>query len=210
MSTESKVPGGDEQNPGGESGKDQNDSKNESQNQPGAKNSVAYETYQKVLDEAKAAKKRLSEFEKAKRDAEEAKLKQDGEYKTLLEQREQELAEERKAKTELETKISDGRKLNAFLGAMTGEVPKQYWSLIDLENVAMDPATGQPDPASVKRAAEKFEKEYSDVVKRPNKSRLPSGTPGGSDKALGYAEEMKQAKTQKEFDAVLAKYGKLG
>jgi dsDNA-specific endonuclease/ATPase MutS2 len=187
MTTDVKDPGGVDALPGGDDDK----SKKTDQTTPPAKDSVAYDTYKKAVDEAKAAKAKVAEFEKAKREAEESKLKQDGEYKKLLEQREQELEEERKGRKDLETKINESRKLNAFLNAVSGEVPKQYWSLIDLENVAVDPETGMPDESSVKRAAEKFEKEYADVIKKPSKSKLPNDAPKGGAGKLSYDSWLK-------------------
>ncbi len=206
MTTALKVPGGDDQNPGGNSD-DQN--KDDSSSQTPAKGTVAYETYKKAVDEAKAAKAKVAEFEKSKREAEESKLKQDGEYKKLLEQREQELKETQEKLSGTEKKISESRKLNAFLGAVPGDVPKQYWGLIDLDGIAVDPETGMPDPASVKKAAAEFEKSHPEVVKKPNKGKLPTDAANGSGAPTGFSAEIKAAKTQKELDLVLAKYGKI-
>lgn len=187
MSTAVKVPGGDDQNPGGNAGDQTKDVPgDQSTTPPPAKETVAYDTYKKAVDEAKAAKAKVAEFEKAKREAEEAKLKQDGEYKKLLDQREIELKETKEKLSGTEKKISEGRKLNAFLGALTGEIPKQYWPLIDLEEVAMDPTTGIPDESSVKRAAEKFEAQYSDVIKKPSSSKLPNEAAKGAKTKLTY------------------------
>jgi len=186
MTTASNVPGGDAQNPGGSSDQNQ-DQKNPADETPNDKpKSVSYESYQKVLDEAKKAKAKAAEYERAQKAREEEELKKQGEYQKLLAQREEELAKERKDRQELQDKITDSRKINAFLGAVTGEVPKQYWSLIDLDQIAVDPETGMPDEASVKKAAAEFEKQYVDVVKKPTKGKLPNEAPRGGSASLTY------------------------
>jgi hypothetical protein len=190
MTTASKVPGGDDQLPGGNADESNKDNPADKDQAP-PKGTVAYETYQKVLDEAKAAKKKVAEFEKAKRDAEETSLKEQGNYKKILEEREKELQETKDKLSGLDKKISDSRKMNAFLGAIGGDVPKQYWPLVDLEDVAVNPETGMPDESSVKRAAEKFEKDFPDVIKRPSKSKLPNEAPRGGGTKLSYEAWLK-------------------
>jgi hypothetical protein len=184
MSTAAKVPGGDDQIPGGNPG-DQKDDQTDPNPAP-PKGTVAYDTYKKAVDEAKAAKAKVAEFEKAKRESEEAALKEQGNYKKILEEREKELKETREKLSGTEKKISDSRKMNAFLGSIAGDVPKQYWSLIDLDDVAVDPETGMPDESSVKRAADKFEKEYGEVIKKPSKGKLPNDAPKGGSAKLTY------------------------
>jgi hypothetical protein len=208
MTKTHQVPGGDDQNPGGTSEHNQEQQTQPTTDETPKPRTVAYESYQKAIDEAKKAKAKAAEYERAQRAREEEELKKQGEYKKLLEQRESELNEARTARQALESKISDSRKLNAFLGSVTGDVPKQYWSLIDLDTIAVDPETGMPDEASVKKAAADFEKQYSDVVKKPTKGKLPNDAPQGSGAAVGFEAEIRKAKNQKEFDAVLVKYGK--
>jgi hypothetical protein len=187
MSTKAKVPGGDEQPPGGSADeKSDNLKDDDSGDAPPAKGTVAYETYQKAIDEAKAAKKKVAEFEKQKREAEETKLKQDGEYKKLLDQRDEELKTEREKNQKLNGSIENSRKMSAFLGAASGEIPKQYWPLIDLEQIAVDPESGQPDEASIKKAVKSFEAEYPDVVKRKTSGKLPQDNARGAGGKLSY------------------------
>lgn len=185
MTTAPIVPGGDDQLPGGNS-EDQKEVQPDPATPP-AKGTVSYETYTKVLDEAKAAKAKVAQFEKSQKEFEEAKLKEAGDWKKIAEQREQELKGAKEIISENERRISEGRKLNALLGAMTGEVPKQYWSLMDLDDVTINPETGLPDDASVKVAAERFEKQFPDVVKKPSKSKLPNDAAKGGTGKITYA-----------------------
>jgi hypothetical protein len=188
MSTSVKDPGGVDGNPGGNDDKTKDVSNDSDKDTSPKPQSVAYESYQKALDEAKAAKKKVAEFERAKREADESKLKQDGEWKKLLEQREIELKETREKLSAKDKMIEDNRKMAAFLDSVTGEVPKQYWSLIDLDQIAVDPETGRPDEASVKKVASVFEKQFAEVIKKPSTSKLPNDAPQGGGGKLTYKQ----------------------
>lgn len=206
MSKTANVPGGDDQNPGGTS--EQNQEQTQSQDNAGDQNpprSVSYDSYKKAVDEAKAAKKKADELERKEKQREEAALAEQGNYKKLLEQRETELKDERKKYSELNSKVTESRKMNAFLGAVSGEIPDKYWGLVDLDAVAVDPETGKPDEASVKAAAEAFEKQYPDVVKKPTRSKLPNDAPNGGSAKLKYVDWLKlpddqKAKRMKDVD----------
>jgi hypothetical protein len=186
MSTASKVPSGDDQNPGGElDTKTKDDASGGGDSKPKA---PSYETYQKVLDEAKKAKEALREYQRKEKEAEDAKLKQQGEYQKILEQREAELKQEREEKQTLKDSIQNGKKLNAILGKLTGELPSQYWSLVDLEKIAVNPETGAPDEASVLNAAKEFEKQFPHVVVRKTTSKLPNDDARGASGKLTYKD----------------------
>jgi len=163
-----------------------------------SKQTVSYDSHQKLLKEKKAIQARLADFEKKEKEAAEAKAKADGNYKQLLEERDKKIAE-------LEGTVSEGNKrwestakLNAFLDSVDGEIPKQYWSLIDIENIAINPETELPDEMSVKEAVKKFSKTYPDVVKKRTGSKLPNTPPQGANrkltveawKALPYKEKV--------------------
>jgi hypothetical protein len=208
MSKNPAAPGGSDPIPGGDpENKPNSQDPNPADPGEGAPRQVSYDSYKKAVDEAKAAKKRLDDFERKEKDREEASLKEQGNFKKLLEQREAELKDTQKKLTDLDSKISNSRKLNSVLGAIGSEIPKQYWGLIDLEQIAVDPDSGLPDESSIKKAAEEFRKQFPEVIKT-TKGKLPNDAPGGAG-SLGFAAEIKAAKTQKEFDAVMAKYGKV-
>jgi len=204
MSTPQPGSSGADQTPGGASDKpsDNQNPKPEGDSKP---QTVSHDTYSKVLDEAKKAKAKLAEFERKEKEREDAKLVETGEYKKLLDSRDAENKELKEKLGGLEGKIADGRKMNAFLGAVTGEVPKQYWNLIDLDGIAVDPATGMPDEASVKKAADNFEKLFPEVVKKPTKGRLPSDAPQGGGGKILYKDWLKlpyEEKIKRQVDVV--------
>jgi hypothetical protein len=205
------ISGGDDQNAGGVSEENQNDNQDASQS---ASKAVDYDTYDKAVKQKKAFQAKLAEREseleqlrREKQEREEAELAKKGEYQKLLEQREVELKSEREKLSAIQSQIAESRKLSAVLERVGGEVKKEYWALLDLDSVAIDPDTGMPDEASALAAAKEFEKRFPEVVRRPNQKTLPAGAPHGA-KPLSFEVEIRAAKTQHELDAVLAKYGK--
>jgi hypothetical protein len=202
MSTATKVPSGDEQNAGGELDPNKKD---DSLSADPANKAPSYETYKKVVDEAKKAKDKLREYERKEKEAEEAKLKEQGDFKKLLEQRDADLKAKDEKLTKLESSIQNGKKLNAILGKLTGDLPSQYWSLVDLDEVAVNPETGTPDEASVLKVAKEFEKTYPHVVVKKTTSKLPNDAPNGAKSKISYKEWLElpydeQKKRQRDVD----------
>lgn len=167
---------------------------------------VKYETYSRVLGEKKKIQEqmkdmaaKLAEFEAAQRATEEADMKKRGDYEKLLNQeREAKKAIEDQLKAR-EAQITNSLKLDAVLKALDGQVESQYWGLIDVDGIPVDPETNTPDELSVKKYAEQFAQKYQRVIVRPNQSRMPNDAAQGAGKAMTYEEwkklplkEMKQ------------------
>lgn len=160
---------------------------------------VAYETYQRTLDEAKAAKAKAKELEDqlaaiANEKAEKERLAAEkaGDTAKLLEL-------ERKKREELEGKLSDftsketrRTKLAAALSGLNGAVDPKFYELIDFDSIVLD-ETGRPNDLSVQKVVEKFKSEYPEVLKAPNGSKLPSKAPGGGNppSKIAHAEWLK-------------------
>lgn len=174
----------------------------------GSKQTVAYETHQKLLRERKKDQELLRELQAKEKAREEEKLKEQGNFQTLLKQREEELKKEREEKQRLVQEREDGLRLNALLKHMSGTVERQYWALFDLDKVAIDPSSGKVDEATAQAAAKAFEAQYGKVVEKKSNAKLPQEAAQGGASGGGFETEIKAAKTQKEFDAVMKKYGK--
>ena len=151
------------------------------------KQTVAYSTYRKVLSQEKNLRARLEEAnsklaeQKAKEQAEEEKrLSEQGEYKKLLDL-------ERKKREELEGKnaeyhrsILDAHKLNAFKEKLNGRVANPaYYDFVDLDNIVINPDTGDIDEVSVQSVVDKFVMEHSPLIKS-DRPRLPNDAPKDS------------------------------
>lgn len=166
-----------------------------------SKDKVAYESYQKLLNEKKARDAQLAEFQKRFDEIEnqrkletETKLKEKEDYQSLLKLREQELEDMRSKLTakdselgETKRTIESGVKLSSFLSALEGNVDRKYWSMIDLDEVLIDPTTGTPDPTSVKKCADLFSKSYPELVQKKSVPRTPERAASASG-GLSYEE----------------------
>ena len=179
----------------------QDDKKNDAENNE--KDVVKYETYQRTIKQLKRIKEekkeledRLNQSEKDRqeraeklREAKERELEKNGEYKKLLELKEKELGEIKdrlegvtKDKMEADKTITDTIKLHAFYDKIPGKIKKrEYLNFVDLDNIVVNPESGEIDPASVDNVVNKFMESYSELVDTSHLGRLPGGTPASGD-----------------------------
>jgi hypothetical protein len=163
MTTDSNqdASGGSNTNPGGEGDKSQD------------KKSVSYETYSKLLDEAKSVKLKLKEYEEKVHKTQEEKLKAEGDWKGLIELREARIKElegetdtlGKKYQT-LNERIANSQKLSSVISKLGGSLDPKYYGLIDLSDVKVNPETGEIDDMSAAKVAESFRVEYSETIKK--------------------------------------------
>jgi len=174
-----------------------------------SKDTVAYSTYTKVLSEKKKrdeeleeTRKKLSDLEKEKKARIEADLKAKEDYKALLAVRDEELKKRDLELTDIRGSLEHGAKIRAFLDKVNGVVSEQYWKLIDIDSIKMDPNTGMPDALSVEAIAKKFEQEYALVLKTKGEPKhLPNDAAngsGGSKMTVAEWSALKSSKEQKE------------
>ena len=178
------------------------------QENPKPEDKVAYETYRKVLSEKKKrdeeleqTKARLSELQKAEKERQENELKEKEDFKTLLSLREQELKKRDEELSSLRGNLEAGAKLRAFLDTVNGVVDKQYWTLVELDEIKIDPNSGLPDQISVESLARKFEQDYGLVLKQKGAPRtLPNQAAQGAGGKITVAEwkSLKSSKEMKE------------
>lgn len=169
MPEENNNPSG---NDGQSAGGDSNDQGASQSNQPQEKR-VSYETYQKLLAEKKAASAKLKEYEELQKKADEDRLKKDGDWKGLIDAREAEISALRKSLDEtttrfekLNNRVTNGEKLSSVLSQLGADVPSKYFGLIDIDEVSVNPETGEIDTLTAKKVAEKFKQEYPEVIKK--------------------------------------------
>lgn len=143
-----------------------------------------------------AFKSKEEEFKTQQTKAEEDRLRQQGEYKTLLEQREKELAMLRESldttSSEVESykrSMTNLRKASAFERELGGKLKKDsYWSHVNFDQIALDPESGEIDRGTLKEVANNFIKEYRELVDFPTNGNLPNGTPNGGKGRLTYEQ----------------------
>ena len=167
---------------------------------------VSYETYQKVLAEAKAAKEKARAFEAAAKAAQEDKLKEQNEWKLLAEQREKDLLEERKARTEIEGSIVEAYKRNAFIRQLGGRLKNdRYFDFVDTDRIVYNPETKQVDESSVKSVVADFLREHSSLVES-KAGKMPNVAPG---EAAKFGVKEPDQMTSEEIMNELRKFGKI-
>jgi hypothetical protein len=172
------------------------------------KDVVAYETYQRLLDQRKADQAKLktfeekeAELERQRKELEESKLKDEGNWKALLEAREEKLIELANQKTEYENKVlmfeqqfQEAAKLQALQEAIGGKFKhKSYYNLVDTDKIIVNPESGEIDQDSVKKYADSFLKEHKELIafsKPPVNDRAP-----GQSGSMTYEEWLVLAKT---------------
>jgi hypothetical protein len=155
------------------------------------KDTVSYETYQELLGQRKKDQEKLKALEAKFKEIEgkdaadrEKKLKDEGNFKALLEDREKELAALREQNVELtksvqtfEETIASTKKFNAFNRAIGGRLKsEEYYKFVDTSKIALDPETGKVDESSVKSYAQTFVEKHKELVDSAG-ARLPDQAP---------------------------------
>lgn len=166
---------------------------------------VSYESYQKLLGQLKntsALNKELSakltDFETQHRQTEESKLVEKGEFKKIIELREQQINELQNKMTEVinekETtskRLQDTFKMQSFYSKLPGKIKNQdYLSFADIDSIAIDPDSGLPDAKSVEMAVDKFMKQHSSLVEVNNVPTLPANSPNSKSIATSDFSKM--------------------
>lgn len=168
---------------------------------PNKKDSVAYDTYQKVLSEKKKAAERLAvlEAEKAERDRKDMEAK--GEYQKLIELERKRADEALSKVSAFEEQMAHARKLKALLDALGGQVDDKFLGFLPIDQIAVDPESKEVNLTSVASVAENFKKNFPELIKNPNGPRLPNAAPQGND-----AGKISEAEWNKLPPKEMAKY----
>lgn len=140
---------------------------------------VKYDTYSRVLAEAKKLKEKVREYESVLQQSQEQKLKEQNEWKTLAEQYKAKLEQTSKTLEEQERAITNGLKFQEFEKHLGGKLKKRdYASFVDFEKIVLNPETKSVDEDSVKTVVSDFIKEHSSLVDFGSQGKLPNQAPG--------------------------------
>ena len=179
--------------------------------QPDATNGkVSYETYQKVLNEAKKAKelaKTLAE-EKARND--EKALADQQQWKVLADQYKTQLDQTKSILSEQEKSIVNGLKYQEFEKHLGGKLKnRDYATFIDFEKIAINPESRTVDEESVKSVVNEFLKSHSPLVEFGSGAKLPNNAGAGfGNKPVAELHDMTKEDLEKKI-LELASLGKL-
>ena len=149
----------------------------------------------RILEESKKYKTEFQklkgvqdEADKARQKDDEEKLKKQGQYQTLLDQRDGKIKEleDRLNKADETVKgrdkaIANFKKAAAFERALNGKIRQEsYWAHVDFDKIAVNPQTGEIDAQSLKKAADDFIGKHKELIDFGAGGNLPNNTPGGS------------------------------
>ena len=204
-STNQNVPGGDETNAGSEGSKQNTDSNSDV---------VPYSSHVKVIDEAKAAKRkaqelqaRLAEYEAKAKEIEESKLLEEKNYTELITKYK---SDNERLMNEVQSHLKDKedfRKMNAALGLLQDkgiQLETKYLDLLPIDQIQIDQESGQIDGNSLSSVVEKFQKEHPRLV-IPRTKLLPNEASGNSGASKMTVEQWKKLGSPKERNEALAK-----
>ena len=174
-----------------------------------ASDKVSYDTYRRLLNEAKKLKEEKKLLEEEKNKNHENKLKEQNEWKALAETFQQQLHEKTRILQEQEQSIVNGMKYQEFEKHLGGTLKhKDYATFIDFEKIVMNPETKRIDVESVKGEVSRFAKEHASLVEFQGTARLPNEASKGAS-ILGKSTREMSASELKEFIIKQAEAGLL-
>lgn len=143
--------------------------------EPKSSDVVKYETYTRVLSEAKKLKEKVRDYEAALEQAKEKELKEKEEWKVIAEQYKSKLDQAQSVLHEQENSINNGLKYQEFEKHLGGRLKKKdYASFVDFDKIILNPETKSVDSESAKVVAAEFLKQYSELVELPSAGKLPN------------------------------------
>ena len=182
---------------------------NSVQSETKANDVVKYETYSKVLSEAKKLKEKVKEYESVLEQSKEQKLKEQNEWKALAEQYKHKLDETSSVLQEQERSIINGLQYQVFEKHLGGRLKKKdYASFVDFDRIVLNPETKAVETDSAKVVAAEFLKQYSELVELPSSGKLPNQAPS-SFASTGKAVEDMDVKELEKYMLQLAAMGKI-
>lgn len=170
---------------------------------------VKYETYSKVLSEAKKLKEKVREYELSLQQSQEQKLKDQNEWKALAEQYKTKLDQTSIDFEVQQRSIINGLKYQEFEKQLGGKLKnKDYATFIDFEKIILNPETKQVDPDSVKTVASEFVKSHPSLVEFSSQGKLPNQAATNYSSSNKSVSEMDSKELEKHI-LQLAALGKI-
>lgn len=136
---------------------------------------VKYETYSRVLSEAKKLKEQLRAVEAERQQSQEQKLKEQNEWKVLAEQYKSKYESATSTLQEQEKSIVNGLKFQEFEKHIGGKLKdREYAQFVDFDRIVLDPETKRVNEDSAKAVAADFIKRHSSLVEFAGGAKLPN------------------------------------
>lgn len=153
---------------------------NQSSNEPLIKDPEAFlRKHNELLAETKTAKAKLKEFQEKERLKEEEEAKKRGDYEKLVKDRDEELLKLKGELTTHKSRMESASKLAAVLDAVDSDIERKWFDMIPLDQIILNPETGEIDQMSVTKTVENLKKTWPEMFKVKGKG-LPTDAPSGN------------------------------
>lgn len=143
---------------------------------------VSEEWRKRILSEKKKVQEERDLLRAEKEERERKDLEAKGEYQKLLELAKAEADAAKNRLREIEEERLQGKKAAALLKALDNSLPDKFYGFLNLDDVIIDPSTGEINQLSVTKAAEQFKTNYPELLIKRDGPRLPNNAPQGAGK----------------------------
>lgn len=167
---------------------------------------VAYETYKRVLSEAKKLKEQVKQFEEQQSKSQEAALKEQQQWKALYEQREKEAKSLKEELAREKEAANNGIKLSVFERVLGGKIKHEdYYTHVPWNQMVINPENGKVDEESVKLAVSEFTKKHSHLVEYST-GKMPNAAAA----RVNFQGKSPDQMTKEELEQHIINLGKAG
>lgn len=169
---------------------------------------VAYDTYRRVLSEAKKLKDELRAIKEQEQKSHETKLKEQNEWKALAEAKASQAEQLEKLYKEQQEQIVNGMKFQEFEKHLGGRLKdRDYATFIDFDKIVINPETKSIDEESVKGVVSNFVKKHSHLVEFQGSAKMPNVA---ANSGSNFASKSLDKMDPKELADFIIEQGKLG
>lgn len=160
-----------------------------SQPNPTPDDLVSDEWRKRILNEKKTvqAERDALKAQLAERDRKDLEAR--GEFQKIAEIAKAEANEAKAKLQEIQSERLTAKKAAALLKALENGVPEKFYGFLPMDDVLVDPDTGEINALSVAKAAEEFRKNYPELLVPKNGPRFPNQAPQGNNGAVLSREE---------------------
>jgi hypothetical protein len=141
------------------------------------KETVSYETYSRTLSKLKKLEEQFELTQKEKDAQTQKALEEQGQWKLVAEAERKKYGEISTELNQTKKMIDDSVKMNAFLKQIPGNVSDEYWSLINLDEIVLDPETRKPDPVAIESYAKAWMERHPRLIDKTSTAKVPTEAP---------------------------------
>ena len=150
-------------------------------NDADSKSNISYAQYRKLLDEKKKYESKAKEYEAAETSRKERELAEQGRFKELLDQKEKELGEAKRANEEQRRVQEDQLRFSSVIESLGVPIDRKWHVIVPYDQVKIKD-DGTVDEVSLNAVVNSIKLNYPEIM-RPHTSSLPKDSPSGGVKS---------------------------